>query len=309
MDLFSKRNKKKNQISKLEYNIFPNELRVQIEYVLLKLCDIEIKNGYMVNFDYNWVDIFKYIYHKLCDEYGRMSLSTEEKFNYDDEQYILHILNFISNSASIEEIFDVIELIFDEERYLKHNRFLDKSFDQYIIQLNNRLKEHNIGYRFESGQIIRIDSEYSYLEITVPALQLISDPVYKTVNDEFLEAHKHYKKGEYEEALVDCRKASESCLKIICQKRKWFFDEKKDTFKDLIDIVIKNGLISIIHISGFGGLRAVLESATVLCNDKKAVHGKGADDEITIHDYEAEYVLNITATTLLLLIKTEQNLK
>ena len=330
MNLFSKRTFKDNKKPLVfEYNNFPPKLKAQIIFVFREIFTLKVERtllsyGQSPNDDY-WEYILHKIEIKLCEEYGRFELfDNSERFSYNIYERISIYLN---DFATTNEILDLIECVFNFKKFteqhtttwkhvrkdrpdeISYNWGIDNlSLDQYIIKLNDRFKEHNIGYRFESGQIIKVSSEYSHSEITVPTLQLVSDTDYKTANDEFLEAHKHYKKGEFEEALVDCRKASESCLKIICQKRNWSFDKKKATFKDLIKIVIDNGLISIIHESGFSGLRAVLESVTVLCNDKKVVHGKGTA-KITIHDYEVEYVLNITATTLLLLIKTEQNLK
>ena len=45
------------------------------------------------------------------------------------------------------------------------------------------------------------------------------------------------------ECLNECLKAFESCLKTICKKRGWPYDDKKATAKDLIQIVFDNGLI------------------------------------------------------------------
>lgn len=324
MNLFSKRTLKKQKPLVLECDNFSPELKAQIIFILQDVFTLKVERtllsyGQSANDDY-WEHILHKIERKLCEEYGRFSLFGKPNIDFPYPHTYNRIFAYLDNFATTNEILDFIELLFnfknftetytvEQDNKVYYSWAIDNlSLDQNIMKLNNRFKEHNIGYRFESNQIIKIDSEYSYSEITVPALHIISDLAYKNANDEFLEAHKHYKKGELEEALVDCRKAIESCLKIICQKRNWAFDKNKSTFKDLIDIVLKNGLIPIIHESGFGGLRAVLESGTILCNDKKAVHGKGTA-KITIQDYEIEYVLNMTATTLLLLIKAEQNLK
>ncbi|RKU26244.1 hypothetical protein C6497_13875 [Candidatus Poribacteria bacterium] len=337
MNIFSKRTLKKDKKSlALEYDNFSPELKAQIIFIFQDVFALKVRRtmlsyGQDPDDDY-WEHILQKIERKICEEYGRFKLfyfdSRIHYSNTDISDIYDKIFIYLNDFATTNEILDFIECVFnfkiftekhtttwkhvreDRPDEISYNWDIDNlSLDEHITKLNDRFKEHNIGYRLESNQIIRIDSEYSYSKITEPALQLISDPDYKSVNDEFLEAHKHYKKGESEEALADCRKAIESCLKIICEKRNWSFNTEKDTFIKLLNLVIDKGLISMVHKSGFGGLRAVLESTTGLCNNKKAVHGKGTDDEIKIHDYEAEYVLNITATTLLLLIKAEQNFK
>ena len=72
-----------------------------------------------------------------------------------------------------------------------------------INELNERFHRSGFGYRYERGQIIRIDSELTHQEITRPALQLLSDDRFKGADEEFRAAHDHYKAGEYKDCAVD----------------------------------------------------------------------------------------------------------
>ena len=76
-----------------------------------------------------------------------------------------------------------------------------------------------MGYRYESGQIIRVDSEFTHSEVVKPALLMLSDPMYEGANAEFLSAHEHYREGRYKECLNECLNAFESCIKSgICSE-------------------------------------------------------------------------------------------
>ena len=55
---------------------------------------------------------------------------------------------------------------------------------------------------------------------------------------EFLKAHKHYRKREFEDTISECYKAFESTLKVICQRKEWSFS-KRDTAGKLIQTVFK----------------------------------------------------------------------
>ena len=70
-----------------------------------------------------------------------------------------------------------------------------------LIELNYRFREHRVGYQYESGQIIKVDSQFVHSEVVKPALSFLSDPIYKGANEEFLKAHEHYRKRRYKECL------------------------------------------------------------------------------------------------------------
>ena len=171
-------------------------------------------------------------------------------------------------------------------------------------ELNVRFREHGIGYRFEpgSGQIIRIDSEYIHSEVVCPTLSLLTDPIYKSANDEFLNAHKAYRNGDYKSCISECSNAFESVLKIICANNGWASEKKKPTSKDLLDTVYKERLLPIHTKSFFNGVRAGLEHGIPATRNEIAAHGQG-NKEVSVPIYMAEYMINITGSAIVLLIK------
>src|ERR1019366_1526163 len=93
------------------------------------------------------------------------------------------------------------------------SRVSQAAFDSAVTELNARFREHGIGYQYESGEIIRVDSQLIHSEVVKPALTLLTAPEYEGANAEFLKAFEHYRKGDTKECLNECLKAFESTMK------------------------------------------------------------------------------------------------
>ena len=152
------------------------------------------------------------------------------------------MVNFLLQTQETDRAIDVVELTFRViDRLVRGNQHRYKncrlSPDEAIAELNHRFQEHGVGYQYESGMMMRVDSQFIHEEIVRPALSMLSDPMYEGANAEFLSAHEHYRIRKYKECLNDCLKAFESTIKAICTQRGWKFNAS-DTAKRLIEIVI-----------------------------------------------------------------------
>ncbi|MEH2461477.1 MAG: hypothetical protein V7K34_30065 [Nostoc sp.] len=91
------------------------------------------------------------------------------------------VINFMLNSNNINEVLDVIELSFRLiDTFYKNTDigFYSRSKikpDDAINRLNIRFREHGVGYQYESGEIIRVDSQIIHAEAVKPVLVLLSD--------------------------------------------------------------------------------------------------------------------------------------
>ena len=179
--------------------------------------------------------------------------------------------------------------------------------DAAIAELNHRFQEHGVGYQYESGQIIRVDSQLVHSEVIKPALSILSNPMYEGANDEFLSALEHYRKGRYKECLNDCLKAFESSIKAICETRGWTYNDG-DSISRLIEIIFKHKLIPTFMQSHFSGLRSTLEAGVPTLRNKLSGHGQGSK-EVTVPEYIASYTLHLTASDILLLAKANDEMK
>jgi len=302
IDLYSKRLKKlRGEVPEIyTYDKIPQKLRIQIIHIIRDV--IGEQNYYS---DKNYPDqAYELIHGTLCREYGIFSLGDP-----DNETNKEQLLNFLLQTKITEEAIDVIELTF---KYI--DRIIKKDYQSYtysttvkitpddaILELNDRFKESGIGYSFDGGKIIRIDSSYIHSEVTKPTISLLWNNKFKGANEEYLKAHEHYRHGRNKECLTDALKAFESTMKIICIEKKWNFNPT-DTSKKLIQICFQNELIPTFLQNQFTSLQNLLESGIPTIRNKLGGHGQGqttqkADDEIT------RYGLNLTGTNIIFLIE------
>ena len=95
-------------------------------------------------------------------------------------------------------------------------------------------------------------------------------------------------------------------MKIILDKHDWEYG-KKDTSKRLIDCCLANELIPKFWTDHFNSLGNMLTSSIGTPRNKLSGHGKG-NDEIEVPEYLIQYVLHMTASTIVFLIKAEEKL-
>ena len=310
-ELFSKRQKRlRGEVPDIyQYEIIPQELRVQIVHIWRAV----LRDRYTGDAR----QVYESLHQKLSYEYGKFTLDQNGNSGYhrmhNDSYHVTTVINFFLDTDDIERAIDVIELSFQcidqDVRYNRNRYFFSRiSPDEAINELNYRFREHGVGYQYESGQIIKVDSQFTHSEVVKPALNFLSDPIYKGANEEFLKAHEHYRKGRYKECLNECLKAFESCLKTICKKRNWHYDDKRSTAKDLIRIVFDQELIPTFMQSHFSALKSTLESGLPTVRNREAGHGQGPE-KIVIPEYVAAYALHLTASNVLLLAKADENMK
>lgn len=331
-DIYSKRQASLKMGNKnlYKYDSIPDEFRVQIKYVLNDILYNEtffeaINLGISDN-KINANSLCGRLISVLCREYGVEYLAkTPTRPNSDQflRLNIIEIHNFIATESIVERILDLIELFF---RTLKeHGGFLidkfydtndnkielikklNKILDEAIKELNVRFLDHSIGYQYESGKIIKIDSKYTYEEMVKPALGLLHRKGYEGAEAEFLKAHEYFRKGDNPGVLSECLKAFESTLKTICDKRSWKYD-KKSTSKDLIEICFKNKLIPNFLQDEHNSLRNLLKSGVPTLRNTLSGHGQGSKKLPPISDYYAAYMIHMTASNIIFFIEAENSL-
>ena len=309
VDIYSKRQKRlRGEIPDVyQYETIPKELRVQVIQIWENAYEKPERHSLGgVYFSDGTADAYKFIHTTLLHEYGCFTLGKELDSDCDA------LCNFLLETQETEKAIDVIELSFAcIDTYVRDNAYLFNnaviSPDEAIADLNHRLREHGVGYQYESGQIIKVDSEFIHSEVVKPVLKMLSDPMYKGANAEFLSAHKHYRSKRYKECMNDCLKSFESCLKSICDRWSWEYKER-DTANRLIKLVFDKGLIQSFmesHFSGLiSGLKSTLESGVPTVRNKLAGHGQGRQI-IEVPQHIAAYALHLTASNILLLANAD----
>jgi AbiJ N-terminal domain 4 len=309
-DLFSKRRKAERggQGDVYVYDKIPNGLRVQIIHIWTDA----IGNPNVYGSD-NAMQAYQEIVEILRREYQVFVLTNDNRQPHDHRFAFAELCAFFLAEKNTERAIDVIELtakVIDHvTRSWNHlnRQNADQIATEALNELNTRFKENGIGYEFSDGQIIRIDNQLAHAEIVKPALQILRGKGYANAQKEFLDAHESYRHGKHAEALVNCNKAFESTMKIICSKRKWSVSPNA-TASELIKVCYDNGLIPTFWQTQFAGLRSVLESGIPTARNRLGGHGAGAAPSSVIPESLVAYVLHLTASTILFLATAEEKL-
>ena len=311
-NIFSKRKKRERgeMTDIFIYNEIPTPLRVQIIHIWTEAFGLnEYQHGPNDAFEY-----FKTIHDLLSKEYGVFNLIAANSqnighfLNSSRQNYEEVLRNFFLSCNEIEKILDVIEFVCRVFEIKSEKSYPQEAarYNEALTEINLRFVEHGVGYQFESGQIIRKDSELFHQKTVKPVLNFLNTTEYTGANEEFLKAHEHYRHRRYKECLNECLKSFESVMKIICDKHNWAYSQN-DTAKKLIEICFANDLVPSYLQSQFSALKAVLESGIPTARNKTSGHGQGITQAV-VTDYFARYVLNLTATTILFLVEAEKEL-
>ena len=294
-NIYSKRQKqKRGEVPDVyQYIDIPDELRIQITYII---------NDTLGSSPNSVFKAYEKVHTSLCREYGVFTLISSYN-NYKES-----VIGFLLQTNDVERVIDVIELIFQYidgyvREYPAYFVGQELSPDKAIKELNYRFQEHGVGYQYDFGQIIRVDSQLIHSEIVRPALSMLSASMYEGANAEYLKAHEYYRMRDYKGCLSECLKAFESCMKAICEKRKWAYNEK-DAAKRLIDIIFDKELIPTFMRSHFSGLRSTLEAGVPTVRNRMSGHGQGTE-EVPVPEFIAAYALHLTASNILLLAKAD----
>lgn len=304
-DIYSKRQKRaRGEVRDVyEYDEIPQPLRNQILQIVGDAVGTPSSSRYelkteLPSYYYNHVNSI------LTKEYGVIRLVENAYSDHDA------ITRFFTKEKDVEKVLDVIEVFFWMiENFVATNW---SSFKPYIKQepeaaiqeLNDRFKEHGVGYQYECGNIIRIDSQLVHAEVVKPALRLLGEEeCYLGANDEFLVAHDHYRHKRYKECLNECLKSFESLMKSIHKKNNWEYSQN-DTASKLIKSILEKELIPNYLQNQFTGLKTMLESGIPTLRNKNSGHGQGHEIKM-VSEEMASYMLHLTATNLLFLAKCE----
>lgn len=211
---------------------------------------------------------------------------------------------------TVSHLFTALEIAFRLVQHLpedyQQQDSLRLSSQEAIDELNKRFRQHDIGYAFENGTIVRIDSQFLHSQVVDPALQLLSAKGFEGAEHEFLSAHRHFRHGENDDAIVDAARAFESTMKQICDEVGWEYPERANA-KDLIRIVSNNGLFPKWHENHMNSLRTLLEGLPTVRN-KRGGHGSGSEKR-EVPDDMAALAIHLAASNIVFLVESFKRLR
>lgn len=298
-NLFSRDQKKENgeKPDTYNYDIIPNNLRVQIVHIL--------EDGFGTEEDfhnsYSYGDTrgaYEAVVSILRREYGVFHLTGEK---YRDDNSRLELINYFLSEQKTPKVLDVVQLVLnviENQTNTWPGKFSGQA-PSLISELNYRFREAAVGYQYTSGKIIRVDSEFTHSEVIKPALKLLRDKRLQTVEKEFLAAHEHFRAGEYQDCLTDCGCALESMMKIMLSESGESGFERK-TANSLAQTLFDKAILPKQLQAQFTSLQALITSGTPSLRNNMGAHGHGVSP-ISVPENIASYSLNLTASNILLL--------
>ena len=143
-DIYSKRLKKaEGDVPDVyTYDDLPHPLRVQIVQIWEECYGSRIEP-------------VRQVVELLRHEYGFRLLPSNNCFagmSHQDE-----LINFFLEEKDINKALDAVEQSF---KFIANNAFFKKYKPHLVEELNYRFNEHGVGYKFNSLQIIKINSEF-----------------------------------------------------------------------------------------------------------------------------------------------------
>ena len=320
---FKRRLRGETDVDPLEYDVLPERLRTQMWYVI---------DGLIGPYEIPWPpgdprgwlqpppasnETWSRLYDQMVREFGVPGVGggsrdlRENCFNLilhgeDIDQVLFAVrvaLNLVKErtdelDAKIEQMRGMALRSGDLPQYLN-----SVSLAEGIRELNSRFLENRVGYQYDNGQMLRVDSEISHSEVVRPALQLLSAPHFSAANGEYLRAYEHYRNGRYSEAIVEAEKAFESTMKVICDRRAWPYPPGA-TAVQLVQVCFAEELIPQMMQSHFGALRSTLESGVPTVRNRLAGHGAGSQPT-EVPAYIANYVLHLAAANIVFLVQAD----
>ena len=146
----------------------------------------------------------------------------------------------------------------------------------------------------EYPQIIRRDSDILHETAIEPTLTLLSLSIFASANEEFLDALKDFRDGDYGDCVVKCGSSLESVMKVICDQKGWPYQQTDAAAKLLNEILPRTSLDTFFE-------QPIMLIATIRNRLGKA-HGAGTQQK-TVSKHVASYVINATASAILLLVE------
>lgn len=133
-------------------------------------------------------------------------------------------------------------------------------------------------------------------EAIEPVLRLLSQPGLASANQEFLEALRHYRRGEYGDCLTECGSAFESTVKLICHRRGWTY-KQTDSLAHLLKVYFDHSQLDRFF-------ETPLLLVGTIRNRLSKSHGAGVVPKDASH-HIAQYAVNSTVAAILLLVAEE----
>jgi AbiJ N-terminal domain 4 len=254
-----------------------------------------------------WGDPLRELFYSAAktSEFLHGSLSKRRQYHRNPNNPLTEIEDHFF-ACDADEFLEFIELVLQN----------DMLHVPTAIQLfNGILRQEGVGYRFTDRIVNRVPGstegsiqhevtpsiavltteESTYQQTIEPALRALGNPLFKAASDELLDAHKHFRDGNWSDAITNAGKSLESVLKVICEKKKWKYNPDADVLSRLVDTCNQNGLFPSFYVE-------IFKNAGTIRN-KLGAHGKANKSHAPAGEAMADHMIQLVSSHILLLIK------
>lgn len=303
-ELYSRRHRDLEEDPNLyEYDRFPREFRAQVFHIL--------RRYFFTNRITQKFDEYFALRNDLAAEFGRLLLTDTEDWLLDFQKFYcistrtdIDFLFESSDGAPSKEILDSIDYVF---HFLWVQHHGEANLLKAVSELNQRFKQHYLGYEFIEGEIIRKDTEVAHEKIIKPALRCLGDSRFSNAEKELLDAFSYYLEDDYSNTVLYACKAFESTMKIICSAKEFPYDPDKDTAKGLLSILKNEKFFPAYMDDHLNALIKVMEAGVPTIRNRTSGHGGGVAPKVIDSSY-AEYALNLSCSNIIFLFRQYQNI-
>jgi hypothetical protein len=283
------------------YNSIPEELKIQLYHIWTTFFEqAEV-------FDEAREYIYQRIEKMACE---RIPLEQLPYLEYYGNQFYC-IYNYLKEESDYEVCLEIIEIInIGIELVQPVFKYYDHPFDfsyspkDALKDINERFRKQGIGYQYIENKIIRVDNNFLNAETVIQTFSLISEEKYKNVNVEYLTAHEHFRYKRNADCLTWCLKAYESTMKIIIKLNGWDLPDTPVATK-LVKLLFEKEFFPSFLEAAMNNLRSFMENSINTIRNKRGGHGQG-DEEVTVPDSLASFMLYIAGATVRLLVETQK---
>jgi hypothetical protein len=287
-ELFSRRNKPPQGV---RYDL-PNNVRNRIMLAFSR-CAQHVYSG-----PFGLRIVLDAIQYRLMDRYGAFTPCPRDdlhpaRYHFmkcDDEQ----ALDFIEAMfTSIEDVAAAARLVDEVNKILREEGvgYQLTPLTQRVVKGGGQLLGHVVDRLEISYPIIRKSGETPQEESMTHCLGLLAGADFKIANEQFLKAHEHYRKGEWDQVIAYCGAAFESVLKAVLTKKAVPF-KKEATAQALILACVKAGILPQVYENGLLGIANVRNAMS------DATHGRTPETHIVPEQKNAEHLLYSTAANI-----------
>jgi AbiJ N-terminal domain 4 len=253
--------------------------------------------------EYEPDNAYAYSCWREIDRACRKEIHPYLRFIDDTDHFGARVSGAIKSIGEMDEWLSVIEICCIVLTGIVGDRNLNVTENdeasEALAEINRRFEQHQVGYQFENGRIIRKDSELVHAEIIKPALALLTAPYFAKANEDFMTAHGHYRTGAYSDAVTAANRAFESVMKAICDLENWTYGSG-DTAARLVTVVTTNGLFTHDFDAGFTAYTAMMRAGLPTVRNNAGGHGQGlAANKVTAAI--ARYAISLTASNVIFL--------